>query len=71
MSKKGIMRSINIMKVEGSMKMVILMGASGLEGFISIPRMKARSILIPVMTNDIADYRHICSGEYAILVRQP
>lgn len=71
MGKKGAIRSMNSIKVEGSIKMVISVGSSGEEGTVTIPAVIAKSTLVPVMKNGVVRYSQVRDGDYGILVRQP
>jgi hypothetical protein len=71
MGKKGLIRSMNSMRIDGSMKMVISIGTSGHEGTVSIPKSIADSVTIPVLRNVKVKYQSIQDGDQAILVRQP
>ena len=71
MGKKGLVRSMSSMCVEGSIKMVISVGYNGDEGCVSIPSMIADNVLIPELINGTVRYTHVTDLSMAILIRQP
>lgn len=71
MGKKGLVRSMSSLCVEGTIKMVISVGYNGDEGSVSIPSIIAENVLIPECVNGIVQYSHVNDLDMAILIRQP
>ncbi len=71
MGKKGLVRSMNSITVDGSMKMVISISQSGEEGMVRIPSTIASSIMVPIVSDGVVTYDRIHDGDWALLVRQP
>jgi hypothetical protein len=71
MGKKGLVRLMNSITVDGSMKMVISISESGEEGVVRVPSTVASSIMVPIVSNGIVTYDRVHDGDWALLVRQP
>ena len=71
MGKKGTIRNMNFVRVEGSLKMVISVGESCSNPIVTIPRSVANNIKVPYVDQGKVLYRGVCDSDYAMLVRQP
>ncbi|KAG7358005.1 RNA polymerase Rpb1, domain 2 [Nitzschia inconspicua] len=71
MGKKGLIRSMCSIRVEGTMKAVISVGVNGMEGTIDVPDKICRSIKIPCIVDDRVETKRLNDGDWALLVRQP
>ncbi len=71
MGKKGLVRSMSSMCVEGSIKMVISVGYNGDEGCISIPSVIADNVFVPELVNGIVQYTHVNDLRMGIRIGQP
>ena len=71
MGKKGFVRGMSSIKIDGSMKMVISVSRDVRPGTVEIPSLIAKSIRVPNMKNGTVMYEGIEDGGSALLVRQP
>ena len=69
--KKGPVRSVNTMTLQGSVKMVIYLWKATNEGYIPIPEYISRNTSILILESFIWNLYTIKDGEYAIILRQP
>jgi hypothetical protein len=71
MRKKGNIRSMTSIRIEGSMKMVISIGQSTDKSTVLIPSVVAKNIRVPYLLGDSVTSRGLRTGDRAMLVRQP
>jgi 1-acyl-sn-glycerol-3-phosphate acyltransferase len=71
MGKRGLVRSVNSLRVDGSMKMVISVCREVEPGTIEIPVNVSKSIKVPVIVDGRIEYHGIKDGDWGLLVRQP
>ena len=69
--KKGVVRAMNAMVVQGSIRMVISPLRPSLAGPISIPQYVADNTKIMTCLNGTYSESHIQNGDYGILIRYP
>ena len=69
MGKKGAIRSMNSIRVESIVKMVIFSGCSTNRVVVTIPRYVADNVIIPYVQNGVVRDRRLETGDYAMLVR--
>ena len=70
MGKRGAIRSMNTMRVDGSMKMVISPASYSDGAEIFIPRSITSKILVPDMSDHVVRLKPIEDGDMGILIRQ-
>ena len=69
--KKGAIRSMSSIRVEGSARAVISVASGGTEGSIFIPESIAFNIIIPVEEDRVVVCKCLQTGDYCLLIRQP
>lgn len=71
MGKKGLVRSINSVNIDGSMKMVISPSPDSSSNEVLVPSSLCAHFIIPAVRDGKVVYERLVEGNSAILTRQP